>query len=174
MHQLVSFSPHIRCSTWPGLFLLGNWLAGLSLGLLAARLRGDAFAPLFLQSASSELTVSGAVVVLVLPLLVTACAVLLFHRRGAYVCCGLRGLCLGFSLGCSSMLCFSGGALFGGLLLFSGLCSGPVLLWYLWRRVTIGMVCFAADTVGCAAVLSLVGAVDALVIAPFLALAVTF
>ena len=162
--------PRLDRSMIPGLTLVGTWFAGVSLGLWAARFYGDSVRALALAAGHAELSLFRACLVSVLPLLVSAVAVLLFHRVGACVFCVVRAAALGFLLGSFSTV---GGLWLGGLLLFSGLCSSPVLLWFLWRRVT-GSRSFVVDCMCSLTALGLVGAVDTWVIAPFLARALSY
>lgn len=171
MH-LVSFRlPHISRSMVPGLTLLLVWFAGSSLGLLAERFHGGPLGELVMAAGGRSPDILDSCTVTLLSLLFTACAVFLFHRPGAYLACFFRGFFLGFVLGAAVSV---GGALYGLLLVFSGLCFSPVLLVYLWRRLMFGMRGFAADTSLCAAAGALLSAVDALVISPFLAVTLTF
>lgn len=155
----------------PGLTLGGFWFAGVSLGLWAARFHGDSVRALALTAGHAELSFFRACLVSVLPLFFSAFAVSLFHRIGACAFCAVRGLSLGFLLGAFRAV---GGLWLGGLLLFSGLCSSPVLLWFLWRRTINGPRGFAGDCLGSLAALGLVGAIDTWVIAPFLAQALSY
>ena len=155
----------------PGVTLLGVWLAGLSLGLLADRFYGDFFEPLSFLAARDALRFSDACMVTILPLLLSAFAVTFFHRFGACLACFLRGLTMGFFLG---VLTEAGGAWLAVLLLFSGLCFCPVLLWYLWRRL-IGDLRNARRDFGICLLVGLcLAAVDTWVVAPFLAAALAF
>ncbi len=155
----------------PGVTLLGVWLAGLSLGLLADRFYGDCYEALAFSAARGALRFSDACMVTILPLLLSAFAVTFFHRFGACLACFLRGLTMGFFLG---VLMAAGGAWLAVLLLFSGLFFCPVLLWYLWRRL-IGDLRNARRDFGICLLAGLcLAAVDTWVVAPFLAAALTF
>ena len=155
----------------PGATLLGVWLAGLSLGLLADRFYGDCYESLVFPAGRGVLCFSDACLVTILPLLLSAFAVTFFHRFGACLACFLRGLTMGFFLG---VLTGAGGAWLAVLLLFSGLCFCPVLLWYLWRRL-IGDLRNARRDFGICLLVGLcLAAVDTWVVAPFLAAALTF
>lgn len=155
----------------PGATLLGVWLAGLSLGLLADRFYGDCYELLIFPAGRSAPLFSDACLATILPLLLSAFAVFFFHRFGACLACFLRGLTMGFFLG---VLMAAGGAWLAVLLLFSGLCFCPVLLWYLWRRL-IGDLRNARRDFGICLLAGLcLAAVDTWVVAPFLAAALTF
>ena len=163
--------PRFDRSMIPGLRLIAVWFAGVSLGLWAARFYGDSVRVLSLTAGRTALSFPGACLVSVLPLFLSASAVFLFHHIGAYFFCVLRGAAVGFLLGA---LTAAGGVWLGGLLLFSGLCSSPVLLWFLWRRLENGSRRFAVDCVGCLLVLLAVSVVDTWAVAPFLAQALSF
>ena len=60
------------------------------------------------------------------------------------------------------------------LLLFSGLCFCPVLLWYLWRRLSEGLRTARRDFGYCLLAGLCLAAVDTWVVAPFLAAALAF
>ena len=155
----------------PGVTLLGVWLAGLSLGLLADRFYGDCYELLVFSAGCAALTFLDACLVTILPLLLSAFAVFIFHRFGACLACFLRGLTMGFFLG---VLTAAGGAWLAVLLLFSGLCFCPVLLWYLWRRFFEGLRNARRDFALCCLAGLCLAAVDTWVVAPFLATALTF
>jgi hypothetical protein len=155
----------------PGITLLGVWLAGLSLGLLADRFYGDCYELLVFSAGCAALTFLDACLVTILPLLLSAFAVFIFHRFGACLACFLRGLTMGFFLG---VLTAAGGAWLAVLLLFSGLCFCPVLLWYLWRRFFEGLRNARRDFALCCLAGLCLAAVDTWVVAPFLATALTF
>ena len=155
----------------PGITLLGVWLAGLSLGLLADRFYGDCYELLAFSAGCAALTFLDACLVTILPLLLSAFAVFIFHRFGACLACFLRGLTMGFFLG---VLTAAGGAWLAVLLLFSGLCFCPVLLWYLWRRFFEGLRNARRDFALCCLAGLCLAAVDTWVVAPFLATALTF
>lgn len=155
----------------PGVTLLGVWLAGLSLGLLADRFYGDCYESLVFSAGREPVRFVDACLVTILPLLLSAFAVFFFHRFGACLACFLRGLTLGFFLG---VLTAAGGAWLAVLLLFSGLCFCPVLLWYLWRRLSLGLRDARRDFMLCFLAGLCLAAVDTWVAAPFLAAALTF
>lgn len=171
MHQIVCFDPRADRSMILGLSLMGLWFAGVSLGLWAARFHGDPVRVLSLTAADTALRFSGACVVTMLPLFLSAFAVFFFHRLGAYLFCTCRGILIGFSLGC---VVDAGGFWLGLLLLFSGLFSSPVLLWFLWRRLELDMRRFLPDCAWALAALMAIAAMDTWVAAPFLERALSF
>lgn len=156
-------------NTIPGMCLIGCWIAGSSLGLWAARIFGDAYAS-FLQPLAGALPELGGVfAAAVFPLLFSACAAILFRSAGCFGVCILRGLSQGFALGLIGSVYGSAGPLVAFLLVFSGLCVNPVLIWYWLRRLRLGPAELRRDTLVCLGLCALVGALDGLVIAPFLA-----
>ena len=154
-----------------GATLLGVWLAGLSLGLLTDRFYGESYESLVFLAGCQMPSFTDAVLVTILPLLLSAFAVFFFHRFGVCLACFLRGLTIGFFLG---VLTAAGGAWLAVLLLFSGLCFCPVLLWYLWRRFSEGLRNARRDFGICLLAGLCLAAVDTWVVAPFLAAALTF
>ena len=155
----------------PGIALMGAWLAGLSLGLLADRFYGDCYEMLAFSAGRMALTFLDAFLVTILPLLLSAFAVFFFHRFGACLACFLRGFTMGFFLG---VLTAAGGAWLAVLLLFSGLCFCPVLLWYLWRRFSVGLRDARRDFALCCLAGLCLAAVDIWVVSPFLVTALAF
>ena len=101
----------------------------------------------------------------------TAFAVFFFHRPGVFGACLLRGISLGFFLGVFSAV---GGLWLAVLLLFSGLVYSPVLLWYLWRRLELGLGGACMDCLWCGLAGILLAAADTWLVAPFLATALSF
>ena len=155
----------------PGVTLLGVWLAGLSLGLVADRFLGEKYESLVLLAGRNPPSFPDACLVTILPLLLSAFAVFFFHRFGVFLTCFLRGLTMGFFLG---VLAAAGGVWLAVLLMFSGLCFCPVLLWYLWRRFSEGLRDARRDFCICFLAGLCLAAVDTWVVAPFLAAALTF
>ncbi len=171
MNQLAVDVLRIDRSMIPGLTLGGVWFAGVSLGLWAARFYGESVMALSLAAGGAALSYWGACVVTMLPLFLSAFAVFFFHRSGAILACAVRSISIGFMLGCFVL---TGGFWLGSLLLFSGLFGSPVLLWFLWRRFSLGMVCFQRDAVCALAAAAVIAAVDTWAVAPFLAHALSY
>ena len=171
MHHLSVDRPMLLRSLVPGVTLCGVWLVGSSLGLWAARLHGDTLEELVFLAGASEPSFRDACVVTLTPLLLSAFAVFFFHRFGAYLAGLLRGLFLGYFLG---VLMELGGMWLAVLLLFSGLCYSPVLLWYLWRRLELGLRGAPRDGAVCVCLGLLLAAADTWAVAPFLAAALSF
>ena len=155
----------------PGVTLMGVWFGGLTLGLLADRFYGVHYESLAFSAGRQALHFADACLVTILPLLLSAFAVFFFHRFGACLACFLRGLTMGFFLG---VLTGAGGAWLAVLLLFSGLCFCPVLLWYLWRRFSEDLRFARRDFMICFLAGLCLAAVDTWVVSPFLATALAF
>ena len=171
MNQTIAVRFRSTTNLIPGVTMLGVWLAGLSLGLLADRFYGDCYEPLIFLAGRSEPFFTDVCLVTILPLLLSAFAVILFHRFGACLACFLRGVTIGFFLG---ILTEAGGAWLAVLLLFSGLCFCPMLLWYLWRRFIGDLRNARRDFCICFLAGLCLAAMDTWVVAPFLAAALTF
>lgn len=171
MHKPPILMPKLHSSTIPALILLLVWFAGLSLGFTAARFYGGTLADLIVQSAAVSGSPFGMILPTMLPLLLSAFAVTFFDSRGIYSLCLLRGLGLGVMLGAVCDAC-AGGWLLGLLLLFSALLYSPVLMWY-WMRRVCGCGGIRRDTSVALAIGLAVSVVDGMVIAPFLAYAIT-
>lgn len=171
MYRKTLFYPVIDRSTIPGLALCGVWFAGVSLGLLAACFYGGSVGALALTAGRTEPTFFGCCVATVLPLFLSAFAVFLFHRTGAYFVSALRGFILGYTLGCVTAV---GGIWLGLLLLFSAVAVSPVLLWFLWRRLSLGSDCVWRDLLYAFLAVLAICAVDFRAVAPFLAHALSF
>ena len=163
--------PRFDRSMIPGLALGGVWFAGVSLGLWAARFYGESVTALSLAAGGMPVSFLSACLVTMLPLFLSAFAVFFFHRAGAILACAVRGLSIGFLLGCFGL---AGGFWLGALLLFSGLSGSSVLLWFLWRRLSLGMNDFRRDALWAAAVVTVIAAVDFWVVSPFLERALSF
>lgn len=171
MHQLTFYGRHLSHNAILDCSLGGSWFAGVTLGLWAARFYGDVFGMLALDAGHFAPEFSDACVASLLPLFFAAFAVFFFHRWGIFLSCGLRGLAVGFTLGA---LAAAGGAWLCALLFFSGLLGSSAVLWFLWRRLRLGMADFWRDGAYCAAGCILLAAVDTWVVGPFLAHALSF
>ena len=160
-----------RHSMVPGLTLAGVWFAGVSLGLLAARFHGEVYGSMARSAGTVPLSFADACMVSLLPLILSAFAVYFFRRCGALAACVVRGLLVGYTLG---VLCKAGGLWLCCLMFFSGLFGCPILLWFLWRRLRLGMLDFRGDFVRCALGCVVLATVDTWAVAPFLAAALSF
>lgn len=164
----ISFHNHMMSrNTILGLALVGIWFAGLSLGFIAARCYGDTLVSYLSQAVGLPASVVTPVITL-LPLLISALAVMILHPGFLYAICFLRGAILAMMLQALTA-CFDGGAyLAAAFLMFSGLVFSPVLLWYWWRRLCLHMESFVPDTLVCAAIGFGIGLFDYWFVSPFL------
>lgn len=168
MHRLYPFLSRYDKNTIREAGLLACYFGGLSLGLWAACCYGDAYAS-FLQPLTGILPDFGGVCAsAVFPLLLSACAVILFHDIGVVAMCLLRAVSQGFLMGLVWMVYGSAAPLMAFLLLFSGLMTNAVLLFFWMRRLTAGCLRFREELAVCLGICIGIGAMDGLVIAPFL------
>ena len=171
MHQIVCLDPRADRSMILGLSLMGLWFAGVSLGLWAACYYGGSVGALALSAGRAGITYLNGCVVTVLPLFLSAFAVCFFHRAGARMACLVRGTLLGFALGSVTAV---GGLWLGALLLFSAVAVSPVILWFLWRRLCLGVDGCRRDLLYAFLAAFGISAVDIWVVAPFLERALSF
>lgn len=171
MHQIVCLDPRADRSMILGLSLMGLWFAGVSLGLWAACYYGGSVGALALEAGRAGITYLNGCVVTVLPLFLSAFAVCFFHRAGARMACLVRGTLLGFALGSVTAV---GGLWLGALLLFSAVAVSPVILWFLWRRLCLGVDGCRRDLLYAFLAAFGISAVDIWVVAPFLERALSF
>lgn len=168
MHPIYPFLSRYDKNTVRTAGLLALFFGGSSLGLWAACCCGDAYAS-FLQPLTGIVPdVGGVFAAAVFPLLLSACAVILFRDIGIAAACLLRAVSQGFLMGLVCMVYGSAAPLAAFLLLFSGLMTNAVLLFFWMRRLTVGMLRFREEMAVCLGVCIGIGAVDLLVIAPFL------
>lgn len=159
--------PFQRRGIIPEQLLYGCWVAGLSLGFAAVRLMGESFVTLVAQSAGTAGSLAGLLITALCPLLFSAFAVSLFGPRGVFPVCLLRAICLGLMLGGLQAGFGAGAWLAGLLLLFTGLCSSCVQLWY-WVRCFRAKTARLRDTVVCGGICTVIALADYLIISPFL------
>ncbi len=173
MHRIVIHKYAMSRNTVLGLTLIGVWFAGLSLGFVAARFYGDTLVSCLSLAAGSQATLATPLVTL-FPLLVSALAVIIIHPNFLYAICFVRGIILAMMLQALTA-CYDSGIYLAALfLLFSCMLFSPVLLWYWWRRLSLQMDNFIADTLVCAAVGIVIGLIDYWFISPFLVDVVIF
>lgn len=168
MQSVSTFLRRIDKNTFPELVLTALWIAGTFLGLLASRFHGDAYASFLQPLPGLEPELGGVFASAIVPLLLSACAVILFHAAGCYGMCLLRGLSQGFLIGVIRSVYGSAAPLMTFLLTFSGQAVNVVLLffWLRWLRYgSLGIREWCAGLFGLCAV---AGVMDYLVIGPFL------
>lgn len=167
MHRIVIYKHAMSRNTILGLALIVVWFAGLSLGFVATRLYGDTLVSCLSQAAGLQATIVTPFVTL-LPLLVSALAVIIIHPDFLYAICFVRAVTLAMMLQALATCFHSGVYLAAIFLLFSSLLFSPVLLWYWWRRLSLQTDKFIADTLLCSAVGLVIGLLDYWFISPFL------
>ena len=156
-------------STIPGMALIALWIAGSSLGLLAACRYGDAYASFLQPLAGFSPDLGGVFASAIFPLLLSACAAILFDAAGCYGICLLRGLGQGFFLGLVRA-CFGMAAPLAVLLMgFSALLVNGVLLFFWLRWLRMGIAGLREEFAALLALCAGIGAVDYLLVGPFLA-----
>ena len=143
------------------------WVAGLSLGFAADRLYGDAFGECIALAPVEVPTVSGLFTVNVLPLLISACAVLISPYL-LYPLCLFRGGLLGASLSAVASIYGAGAGIMSSLLLFSSLVFSPFLLYFWVGLIQREHKSFGSSFLFYGGIGLLVAALDNWVIVPFL------
>lgn len=143
------------------------WVAGLSLGIAADRLYGEALRACLLRLPHLIPTFVGTVCVNLFPLLISAYAVL-FFPSAVYVLCMLRAFALGAALSGVTCVFGSAGSMICGLLLFSLLVYSPVLIWFWMQNLGRRNPLFLLQSGICTLIGLAVACLDRAVIAPFL------
>lgn len=167
-YRMASFLRRFFRNTIPEWVLLAYWLAGSSLGLLTARFCGDVHSSFLLQIPGFAPDLMGCFTSTLFPLLLSAFAVLLFRSAGCYVACLIRSLSQGLMIGLLGCAYGAAAPLMTFLLLFSGLCVNAVLLTF-WLRFLVGSGReIRSDLILFGGICVAIGAVDHLLIAPFL------
>ena len=149
--------------------LLGCWIAGSFLGIQAARAVSCVSPDALRMMALSEPSPGALFVTALFPLFYSACAVMIFQSRACYWCGLVHGAGQGFALSIICSVWQTGGMLLAFLLMFSRLCTNPVLLCYWLRRIESGNRFLVRDTALCALLCLGIGCVDCGIIVPFLA-----
>lgn len=153
--------------------LVACWFGGSALGLLAALRYGDAYASFLPLLAGCLPDLAGVCAAVLFPLLLSACAVYFFHHIGCFSLCLIRAVCQGFLVGLIGQCYGTAAPLMVILLMFSGLWVNGLLLFFGLRRLSLGRERFREDLTVCLCIGTAAGAVDYLVIAPFLLEVVT-
>lgn len=169
MHVYHFYKRRLDRNTRLGLKLMLHWFAGLFLGFTAVRFYGDTLVSFLIRAAGSAGSWSSLLGITAFPLLLSACAVFLFHDESVFILCLLRGSTIGFLTGGVAAAFGSAGILVASLLLFSALVYSPFLLWYWWRRLTLGHGEIVKDTICGLAVCIVVWLVDLTAVSPYLA-----
>ena len=149
--------------------LIALWIAGSSLGLWAAEFCGDAYASFLQPLAGFVPDLGGVFASAVLPLLLSACAAVLFGAAGCYGMCLIRGLSQGLLLGLIRSCYGAAAPLVALLLAFSGLAVNAVLLFFWLRSLRMGNAVLQKEFPLMLGLGACIGTVDHLLIGPFLA-----
>lgn len=173
MHHMSIYKYEMNRNTILGLALAGVWFVGLSLGFVAVRFYGDTLVSCLSQAAALPVSIAAPLVTL-LPLLLSALAVIVFQPGLLYGICFVRAVTLAMMLQALAV-CFNGGVYLAAVfLMFSSLVFSPVLLWYWWRRLALRMENFVPDTLVCMAMGFVIGLMDYWFISPFLVDVINF
>ena len=149
--------------------LIALWTAGLSLGLWAACRYGDAYASFLQPLAGYAPDLGGVFASAIVPLLLSACAAILWDAAGCYGMCLIRGVSQGFLLGLIRLCYGTAVPLMAFLLAFSALAVNGVLLFFWLRRLRMGNACFREELMLLLGLCACIAAADYLLIGPFLA-----
>ena len=147
------------------------WVAGLSLGVIADRLYGEAYRACLLLTPYQLPDFFGSVSIRLLPLLISAYAVSFCPLLLLGIVL-FWGMLTGLGISAVAVLYAGAGGMMSGLLLFGLLLQGPVLLWY-WLYGGGGQK-FRRDTVCCLGIGIIISWLDQAVVAPLLLEIVTF
>lgn len=149
--------------------LIVLWFAGSSLGLLAERFFGDAYASFLQPLAGHAPDLGGVFASAIFPLLLSACAASLFGAAGCYGMCLFRGLSQGALLGLIRRCYGAAAPLVAMLLAFSALAVNAVLLCFWMCRLRLGRTDLQKDVSVMLALGVGIASADYLLIGPFLA-----
>ena len=122
----------------PGITLMGVWLVGLSLGLVADRFYGDCFESLVFSAGCKPVRFADACLVAILPLLLSAFAVF-FNKSWLLLPLSLiKAVSFSFCSEGLNMIFDSSGWLIRSMLLFSDIFLMPLLCWFMFRLIKGG------------------------------------
>lgn len=153
---------------WRRMILALCYCAGLAAGAFAAVQAEESLVSWMRTVQLQRVSIVSLLVVALLPFLISAAAVLIAQVRLFYPVCFLKAFSFGFCAGGVYLVFGSAGWLVCGLLLFTDLCSMP-LLYLFWQRYIDGSRRLAlTDAVLPASLLFLIGSLDHCIITPFL------
>lgn len=167
------FTSFFHCRT-PRTTLALLWICGLLTGSLVSLSADEILAPTMLAAISGGLSISGLLLVLLFPLLLTAAAVFISRPVFLYPVAFLKAFLFAFT-GIGLLLSLaSSGWLIRCLLMFSDSLLLP-FLWLLWLQIVSGPDRFAMRRFLTVSLLALLtGILDYFLVAPFLAGLLTF
>jgi len=168
MNNRSIFSSQFDNNAFLQTLLMAVWIAGLSLGFLAARFYGDSLNAYISLACSGSVSFACLLAFNLLPLLISAFAVL-FFPEALYGVSFIRGVLLGTMLKCVSITFRTCAGLMGCMLLFSSLISTPVHLWFCIRHISGSLYFLLGDILVCFALCFIICGADAWIVAPFLA-----
>ena len=167
-YRMISFLRCKRKNTIPEMLLLVSWLIGSSLGFWAERFYGGSIGSFFELLPCMIPDWSSILVSAILPLLLSACAVVLFRNIVCYWCCFLRSFFQSILISSICRYFGFGAPIMVYLLLFSALWGNVFLIWFWQRRLQGETDCIFPDCCLGIFVCLAIGVVDRLAIAPFL------
>lgn len=145
------------------------WVVGLLSGILVSLSFRELLVPMLRQAVCEDNSVSGFLVVSVLPFIFCAYSVSLSEHWLLPLIGGLKALSFGFCA-CGVALAFGqSGWLIRMLLLFSDCITVPLLYWFSLRHISGRTSRVLRDMVVVIVVLLVVGYADCMVVSPFLA-----
>lgn len=154
------------CKFW----LLLLWCAGLILGVFFACQADDSTILMMRSAASAPVSISGLLVVFLLPFLLSASAVYLSQPLLLLATAFAKAFSFGFCAYAVDSAFRSAGWLMCLLLMFSDLCFLPVLMWFWLRHITGNRRSADVDLAVCAAIAVCIGLFDYCIVSPFLAM----
>ena len=153
---------------WRRIFLALCYCAGLLMGSIVAAQAQESIASWMRTAEFQRVSIVSLLSVTCLHFLISAAAVLIAQVRLFYPVCFLKAFSFGFCAGGVYLVFGSAGWLVCGLLLFTDLCSMP-LLYLFWQRYIDGSRRLVlTDAVLPASLLFLIGSLDHCIITPFL------
>lgn len=159
---------------WRRIFLALCYCAGLLMGSIVAAQAQESIASWMRTAEFQRVSIVSLLSVTCLPFLISALAVMISQTWLLFPICFLKAFCFGFCATGVSCVFGSAGWLVCGLLLFTDLCSMPLLIFW-WLRYLDGLRRLRfSDTALTASLLFLIGSLDHCVISPFLAGIINF
>lgn len=148
--------------------LIFTWVLGLCLGIGFGRGLPDSFSSLMRAAAFDRVSIVGLFTVLLVPFLISAFAV--YFSAPAAILPVILFKAFSFGCSCSGIVHAFGSAawLVRILLLFSDCVGTTVLLWFSLRSISGKRDTFLKDTALCVLICFFTGAVDYLLVSPFL------
>ena len=170
MHNLIrSDLPETRQAACKFLLAL-CWCGGLILGISFASSADDSTLLMMHSASMSAVSIPGLLSILFLPFLLSALAVYLSRSLLLLGVAFVKAFAFGFCAFAVNAAFQSAGWLVCMLLMFSDLCSLPLLVWFWLRHIAGDRRNAAADLAVCAAIALFIGGFDYCVVSPALAM----